>query len=360
MKKNTFVNILQGLFYIALVGAAAFGIYYLFENKFMQEPTPPETEEYSFWEDVRYVKYCDKEENITLDYLLENKYINNNTFNVKSLAKDLGASPDTTSYKESYLHIYTNDIKFSDVKLSFSSGNVEDFYEIRLHAYSEDYRDYISLENDGNGMVQQVDGSQYEELKDTNLYCITIIWNWGYDVLGTIKYGLTGNEEDTPGTNDNEPVQTPEEQITDNKVIFNEHFAYQGFIEYDSTELSSISESIVGEYVDEAVMNSGVDLKKMADCIVGDLTSTTAEAVTMLIYFDKAYDTTNMFFDIDGVDQIILYGENAEESFEINLRYSEITNIDVNSFMDKISMITIVCNDYERLESTGGTLVSRY
>ena len=164
---------------------------------------------------------------------------------------------------------------------------------------------------------------------------------------------------------ENKVIQEPtssetEEQITDNKVIFNEHFAYQGFIEYDSTELSSIFESIVGENIDEAVMNSGVDLKKMANCVVADLTSTTSEAVTILIYFDKAYDTTNMYFDISGVDQIILHGENAEESFEINLGYSEITNIDVNSFMDKISMITIVCNNYERLVSSGGTLTSRY
>lgn len=349
MKKNSFVNVLQGLFYIALVGAAAFGVYWLFENKVMQEPTAPETEEYSFWDDVRYVKYCDTEENITLDYLNENKYIYNDTFNVKSLVKDLGASADSTSYKESYIHIYTNDIKFDDVKLSFTSGDVDDYYQIKLHTYLDDFRDSISLENDGNGMVQEVDGSQFEHLKDKDLYCISIIWNWGYEVLGTIKHGLNTNDE-----------ATPEEQVTANKLIFNENFVYQGFINHDSTQLSSLESSIVGEHVDEVVMNSGVDLKLMANCIVGELSESSADEVTMLIYFEEPYDTANMFFDISGIDQIILHGETADEAFEINLRYSEMTNIDVNSFMDKLTAITIVCNDYERLVNTGGTIVSRY
>ena len=197
MKKNTFVNILQGLFYIALVGAAAFGIYYLFENKIMQDPTK-------------------------------------------------------------------------------------------------------------------------------------------------------------------EPTIQETEQPTANKLIFNENFVYQGFINNDSTQLSSLESSIVGEHVDEVVMNSGVDLKLMANCIVGELSENSADEVTMLIYFEEPYDTTNMFFDISGIDQITLHGETADETFEINLRYSEMTNIDVNSFMDKLTAITIVCNNYERLVSSGGTLTSRY
>lgn len=154
-------------------------------------------------------------------------------------------------------------------------------------------------------------------------------------------------------TEENNNNENKEEEEDTKVSIFNQYFVYQGFIDNDSTQLSGTCESIVNKQYDECIIENGVDLIKMADCVVGDLSETTADNCTLLIYLNGDIDTKDLAFIVKGINALTLYG-NLDESYEIRLNSLSETEIDVESYLKTLSMISIYIDDYDSLLDNGG------
>lgn len=154
--------------------------------------------------------------------------------------------------------------------------------------------------------------------------------------------------------NNNENEKTEEKTEDVKKSIFNNYFVYQGFINYDSTEMSAFSESYNSsvDQWDSSIIDNGIDLKIMGESVVSELSNDSVESVSLLIYFEDLVDTKELNFLINGVDNITLFGEEELEKFEINLGCKEY-ELDINSYLEKLSMIRIVINDYAKLLNNG-------
>ena len=177
-------------------------------------------------------------------------------------------------------------------------------------------------------------------------------------LLVLVFFGVKSFMEFENGLKDSKEEKTEESSKNEDEFkkrsIFNDFFVYQGFINYDSTEMSAFSESYNKsvDTWDNSVIEDGIDLKIMGESIVSELSDSSSESLSILIYFEEV-DTKDLNFIIDGVDSIELYGTTDTEVFEIELRCQEM-EIDVNSFLANLSMIKIVINDYSKLLNNGG------
>lgn len=185
------------------------------------------------------------------------------------------------------------------------------------------------------------------------LLIIIVIFLGGYYLINEFNFlGLKDNGND-PTTEDVE--------VKEYNSIFNKYFEYQGYLsnEYsEDTVLSSRYESIKDNKFDTVVIEDGIDLDVMGKVIVDELSEDGAEAITMVIFFDDI-STKDLIFNIKGANELILYGLSNDEVFKLVLNNQNLLyEIDVESYLDTLSMISITINDYELLLENGGYLLT--
>ena len=135
------------------------------------------------------------------------------------------------------------------------------------------------------------------------------------------------NSDDTnTDVNDTPTVDAPNQDVNDkeddtvedtylvqtvpviNPNIFDGAF-YQGYLDYDSTDMSSIEPFSEYEYYDGKT--DGILLFPLAECIIGDRGYDTASTVTIRIYTQNVYtDVENLFLLVSGVEGYVeIFGE---------------------------------------------------
>ena len=121
--------------------------------------------------------------------------------------------------------------------------------------------------------------------------------------------------------------------------IFETGIVYQGFVDYDSTQLSSIEQIETSEMLSE----KGVDLQKMASDVSLELRNDLlAENVTLLLYFENPFiEVGNLYLEIFGINGSIVIYEEENVCFEMSLNEHETIIMKVADFTDKIGMIVI-------------------
>lgn len=137
------------------------------------------------------------------------------------------------------------------------------------------------------------------------------------------------------------PTDTPITSTQEKEYvnIFKTGVLYQGFVDYDSTQLSSIEPIETSEMLSE----KGIDLLKMASDISLELRNDLlAESVTLLIYFEETFiESGNLFLEFGGFNgSLVIYNE-EDVCYERFLRNDEIETLKVSEVTDKIGMLAI-------------------
>ena len=152
-----------------------------------------------------------------------------------------------------------------------------------------------------------------------------------------------------------ENIPTEKIENTENEFavesIFNRHFTYQGFINYDSNFISAYTDSHYDNYIEKCIIENGIDLKVMSEDIISDLGVETAESCTLLIYFDDFMDTNNLNFELYGIGNITIFGDDVEKEFTVSSDQKHL--LVVSDFLNEIGMIRIVLDDYARVLENG-------
>ncbi len=132
-----------------------------------------------------------------------------------------------------------------------------------------------------------------------------------------------------------------------NPNIFEDAY-YQGYVNYDSTDMSSIEPFSDYEYYDGKT--DGILLFPLAECIIGDRGYNTASAVTIRIYTQNIYtDVENLFLLVHGVEgSITIYGETEDSNYTQNVRRQDNYIIEVGKHVNGLGMIVITTDDYSQ------------
>lgn len=162
----------------------------------------------------------------------------------------------------------------------------------------------------------------------------------------------TNKEESKEEIEDKTDTDSMNKEDSKDKSIFNVNYIYQGYIDYDSTSLSSYCDSYYNDVPEKCVIDNGIDLKIMAEDVVYELNDNGAESVNLLIYFNSDVDTSDLVFEFYGIDSITIYGDNDVQK-EFNVRYQQTNILNVFDFIENVGMINISINDFERVCQTG-------
>lgn len=153
----------------------------------------------------------------------------------------------------------------------------------------------------------------------------------------------------------NEP---PTEEINTSNSIFYNHYSYQGYLNGDYSKLSSKQQNVENNKYTNVVIEDGIDLDIMAKKITKELASEETSSITIVIYLSEDIGTKDLIFLVKGVDSITLYGSNSTE-YNINITNNQLmTEIEVESFLESLSMIMITCNDYNHLIKNNGFILT--
>ncbi len=154
---------------------------------------------------------------------------------------------------------------------------------------------------------------------------------------------------------------TEDVEVKEYNSIFNKYFEYQGYLsnEYsEDTVLSSRYESIKDNKFDTVVIEDGIDLDIMAKVIANELSEEEPKTITLLIFFEDI-DTKDLTFLVKGANELMLYGVTTDEVCKVNLtNTNSLYEIDVESYFETLSMISITISDYKNLIENDGFILT--